>query len=89
MFSIQDSYGLSEYFFCAGTGKRDLHRRLMTCGKVVVNTEAKITDEKGRCVPRGTVGELWIRGYGCFLEYRNQPELTASVKTSDGWLKTG
>ena len=86
---LQDSYGMSEYISCVSAGRGDLHNKQTTCGKPFVNTEAKVTDENGCCVPCGTVGELCIRGYGSFLEYKNQPELTALMKTSDGWLKTG
>lgn len=63
--------------------------KLMTCGKISVNHETKIVDGEGRCVPFDTPGELLIRGYGIFLEYKYQPELTLSMKTDDGWLKTG
>ena len=86
---LQDIYGMSEYIACVSTDKGDLHSKPTTCGKALVNTEVKVTDENGRCVPCGTVGELCIRGYGSFLEYKDQPELTALMKTSDGWLKTG
>lgn len=61
----------------------------MTCGKVSINQEAKVVDEEGRCVPYNTPGELWIRGNSNFIEYKGQPELMASVKTEDGWFKTG
>ena len=80
---------MSEYYSSIGTDQKDLHSRLTTCGRALVNTEVKITDGSGHCVPRGTAGELWLRGYGTFLEYRNQSELTNSVKSNDGWLKTG
>jgi len=49
----------------------------------------KIVDENGNMVPRNTKGELLIRGYILFLEYKGNPELYNSKVTSDGWLKTG
>ena len=34
-------------------------------------------------------GELWIRGPQVMKGYLNRPEATASMITSDGWLRTG
>lgn len=34
-------------------------------------------------------GELLVKGTGMFDSYYNNPEATASAKTSDGWIRTG
>ena len=34
-------------------------------------------------------GELLVKGVGMFDSYYNNPEATAGVKTSDGWIRTG
>jgi len=42
-----------------------------------------------REVPRGTVGELAVRGEGAMKGYYHAPELTAAVLDTEGWLYTG
>jgi long-chain acyl-CoA synthetase len=39
--------------------------------------------------PRGTSGELMIRGSNLMKEYYKNPEATREAFTSDGWLRTG
>lgn len=63
--------------------------KVLTIGKPMVNHEVKIVNDHGSIVPRGVKGELYLRGFGTFIEYLNQPELTCAMKTFDGWLKTG
>ena len=40
-------------------------------------------------MPIGEPGELCVRGPQIMKGYWNQPEETAKILTSDGWLKTG
>jgi len=49
----------------------------------------KIINENGAIAPVNAQGELCIRGWPLFLEYKDQPELTAKVKDKEGWLHTG
>ncbi len=39
--------------------------------------------------PRGTVGEIEVRGPNVFLGYHNLPEATAEAFTPDGWFRSG
>ncbi|UOQ57479.1 long-chain fatty acid--CoA ligase [Leucobacter allii] len=39
--------------------------------------------------PRGTVGEIEVRGPNVFLGYRGLPEATAAAFTADGWFRSG
>lgn len=80
---------MSECYFNVSCGFGELKDRIDSCGRITVNQESKVVDEEGRVVPHNETGELWIRGYTNFLEYKNQPELTKSILTRDGWLKTG
>ena len=58
--------------------------RLMPC------TELRVVDpETGRDMPPGDAGELWVRGPQVTTGYRDRPEETAALLTSDGWLRTG
>lgn len=80
---------MSESYFCTMMYPGELADRLTSCGRVVANAESKVVDADGRCAPCNQAGALWIRSYGTFLEYKDQPELTKSMTTKDGWLKTG
>ncbi len=62
--------------------------RMRSCGHGVLNCEVMIVDAQGREVPRGTVGELLIRGPNVMLGYWNKPAETAAA-LRDGWLHTG
>ena len=54
----------------------------------LLDCEIKIADAEGNEVPRGTVGELLIRGPNVMLGYWNKPEETAAA-LRNGWLHTG
>ena len=57
-------------------------------GRGGYGVNVKIVDPQGREVPRGTVGEVIVRGPNIMLGYWNKPEETASA-LGDGWLWTG
>ncbi len=53
-------------------------------------TEVRIaSDADGTVAPRGTVGEIEVRGPNVFLGYHNLPEPTAAAFTPDGWFRSG
>jgi long-chain acyl-CoA synthetase len=62
--------------------------RMRSCGHGVLNCEVMIVDANDREVPRGTVGELVIRGPNVMLGYWNKPKETAEA-LRNGWLHTG
>ncbi len=66
-----------------------MERRVSTVGRVVPHVEAKIVDERGETVPRGRVGEIWVRGYSVMLGYWEDPQKTAEAIDADGWMRTG
>lgn len=62
--------------------------RLRSCGQPVATVEVRIVDAQRREVPRGTVGEIAVRGATVMQGYWNKPEETAQV-LSGGWLYSG
>jgi benzoate-CoA ligase family protein len=59
-----------------------------SCGFEVPGYSARILDESGEPVPRGTIGNLFVRGDSAFAGYWNKPDLTAQIKHGD-WVSTG
>ncbi|KAJ4435733.1 hypothetical protein ANN_18350 [Periplaneta americana] len=49
----------------------------------------KSSRQKGRMVPMGTPGELWVRGFSVMLGYWKDEERTRQFITREGWAKTG
>ena len=62
--------------------------KLRAAGRASHCTEVRIVDAQGVEVPRGTVGEVVVRGPNVMQGYWNQPELTAAA-VRDGWMHTG
>jgi malonyl-CoA/methylmalonyl-CoA synthetase len=50
--------------------------------------EVQLVDDEGQWVPRGTPGEIEVRGATVFLEYLHRPEATQEA-FRDGWFRTG
>ncbi len=63
-------------------------QRLGFIGKAAFFNEARRLSPEGKEVPRGEVGEIWLRGPNVFAGYWNRPEATAEV-FADGWFRTG
>ena len=53
--------------------------RLKSCGVAPPNVEVIIADDDGREVPRGTIGEILVRGPIVMQGYWNKPEETAAA----------
>jgi 2-aminobenzoate-CoA ligase len=82
---ILDGIGATEMLHIFISNRFDDHRPGCT-GRPVTGYEARIVDEAGREVPRGTIGRLAVRGpTGC--RYMDDPRQTRYVE--DGWNITG
>lgn len=62
--------------------------RLRSCGQAVSLVEVRIVDKDDNEVPRGTVGEVVVRGPTVMAGYWNQPEATA-LALRGGWMHSG
>jgi acyl-CoA synthetase (AMP-forming)/AMP-acid ligase II len=60
-----------------------------TSGRAIPGIEVRCVDESGAEVPRGTPGEVVVRGYNVMRGYFEDPEETAKTIDADGWLHTG
>ena len=88
---ITNCYGMTETSPVSfQTGTHDsFERRVSTVGRVHPHVQVRIVDAHGRCVPRGTQGELHTRGYSVMKGYWEDPEKTLEVLDDAGWMHTG
>jgi acyl-CoA synthetase (AMP-forming)/AMP-acid ligase II len=84
-----NTYGLSE-----SSGPGTIHNwitdesKIGAIGKPGLLWDARIVNDQGEDVPRGSVGEITVKGMGVMKEYYKNPELTAKT-IINGWLHTG
>ncbi|HJJ35647.1 MAG TPA: AMP-binding protein [Methanocorpusculum sp.] len=93
---IVNAYGLSETVVIGtGTAIRPEDYvsadRFQSVGHPVCFSEVKIVDEAdaGKEMPRGTPGEIALRGPAVAVGYWNMPEETKAAFLPDGWFLTG
>jgi long-chain acyl-CoA synthetase len=87
---VVEGYGLTEA--SPVTHVNPLHGPPKTgsIGLPVPNTEVRIIDlATGRDAKPGNEGEMLVRGPQVMVGYWNEPDETADVITTDGWLHTG
>jgi long-chain acyl-CoA synthetase len=84
---IMEGYGLTEASPVSSFSRLDMPQKPGSIGIPIPNVAARIVDETGREVPRGTIGELILRGENIMKGYYGDPERTAQV-LKDGWLYT-
>lgn len=58
-------------------------------GRPLAGIEVMITDEDGRPLPPGEIGEERSRGPNTFIGYLGEPELTAKDSDAEGWYRSG
>lgn len=84
------AYGMTELSPTATLlGPGDHHGRFLeSAGRAAPHAEIRIVDDQDREVPRGTIGEVVVRGGHVMLGYWNRPEETATALRG-GWMHTG
>ncbi len=87
---VQENFGMSEgtLFFVRRNDSDEV--RLETVGTPVSpDDEVRLTDEEGREVAGGEVGELTVRGPYTLRGYYRAPEYNARQFTPDGFYRSG
>ena len=85
--AVHEGYGLTECSPCAAYNHVSKHK-FGSVGTAIEDFEVKIFDENDKEVPRGTWGEIVMRGPGVMKEYWGKPEDTAHALRG-GWLHSG
>jgi 3-isopropylmalate dehydratase small subunit len=90
-FKVLVSYGLTETSPCVTMTRLNDGpiTATETVGRPLEDVEIKVIDEISETLPQTEIGELCVRGYNVMLGYWIDPESTAKVLDSDGWLHTG
>jgi long-chain acyl-CoA synthetase len=84
---IHEGYGLTECSPFAAYNHVNRHKP-GSVGTAVEGFDIRILDDEGREVPRGTLGEICIRGPGVMLGYWRKPQDTEQALRG-GWLHSG
>jgi len=58
-------------------------------GRAIPGIEVRCVDRDGKETPRGTPGEVVVRGYNVMRGYFDEPAETAEAIDAEGWLHTG
>jgi amino acid adenylation domain-containing protein/non-ribosomal peptide synthase protein (TIGR01720 family) len=75
-----NAYGPTEASVCASWHRIDPqadYAQGIPIGRPIANTNFSIRDHRGRRMPLGAPGEIWLAGHGLARGYVGRPELTA------------
>lgn len=89
--TVVTAYGLTEACGFATICQHDDPPEIIatTSGRAMPGMEVLIFDDAGNEVPRGTPGEVVVRGYNVMQGYFEDPDQTAKAIDAQGWLHTG
>ena len=88
--AISAGWGMTENGLVTCNGLRDPEDKIFgTDGIPFPGLELRVVDEAEGDVPRGTEGELLVRGPSLFTGYFKRPAFTAEAYAADGWFRTG
>jgi malonyl-CoA/methylmalonyl-CoA synthetase len=86
--TILERYGMTETGMNISNPLRG-PRKAGSVGLPLPGVQVRLVDaEQGGDVPRGEVGEIWLRGPNIFAGYFGAPDKT-SESFSEGWFRTG
>jgi acyl-CoA synthetase (AMP-forming)/AMP-acid ligase II len=92
---LYQAYGMTELSPVASILPAERHvfegplaGKVRSAGTAALCVELKVVDAEDREVPRGTVGEVVVRGPNVMKGYWNKPELTEQ-SLRGGWMHTG
>ena len=85
---LQEGYGLTETAPLVSVRQCKRSRR-GTIGQLLPNTEVRIINKKGKQMPPGRNGIIYVKGNQVMRGYYQKPDATAAVLSEDGWLNTG
>jgi fatty-acyl-CoA synthase len=63
--------------------------KFVNCGMPLPGYEVEIRDQTGSVLGNRESGTIFVRGASTMTGYFNEPELTHTVLSEDGWLNTG
>lgn len=86
---ILEGYGLTEASPVVSINPTNIDFFTGSIGMPVPSTDVKVCDEKGKEVPIGEEGELYVKGPQVMKGYWHKEAETKLVLTEDGWLRTG
>ena len=89
--TILERYGMTEGgMFTSNPYDAKLgERRGGTVGFPLPGMSVRITDDDGKQVPTGEIGNILVKGANVFVGYWKMPEKTKEEFTADGFFKTG
>jgi len=85
---LSNSYGSSETGPATTLRHHELSIKPDSIGKAIPGVEVKVLDDEGNELPRGTVGNIWIKSEIIFEGYYKDPERTAKSKKGE-WACAG
>ena len=85
----EEQYGQSEAGNLTVRPKLFTLKKAASVGRAFSDLELAIIDRNEVRLPTGKSGEVVTKGVHTMMYYYNDPDQTAEVFTSDGWLKTG
>ena len=86
---LSQSFGMTEAFSVSFTPPEKAREQIGSAGHPLMHVSVQIGDDQGRELPRGSIGEIQVRGPGVTPGYWHDPEATAAAFTKNGWFRTG
>lgn len=87
--TLVEAMGLTETASIAFANPLQPSRRKYGSAGLPLGVEARVVAVDGTVLGAGVQGEIQLRGESVMAGYYRAPELTAQVRSPDGWLATG